>query len=385
MNFLLPARPTLPLLACGAAAAFALGLAPLLPADLSAQNAPAPGATAEPPTAGELAPFDTADKLRAHIDALRAGLDKGEQGSEEDALRDARALEDACAEFGRRYPQDPRRYEARLLRLQIASALANVDENRTAPGEEEMLGALREIDAAEDAPAPIRADALFSLLNVDAEMLEHHVADAPKPEAVDARAADFERRFPGDERRDNVRLIRAKLLTARDPVAAVPRFKELAASKDPEVAAEANAQVALADVREKGLDLKFTAVDGREFDLAKLRGKVVLVDFWATWCGPCVQKLPELKAVYDKLHGRGFEIVGISLDADKGALTKFTAAKNLPWPQYFDGKRWENAISSRYGIRAIPRAWLVDKGGRVTDFDVEDGLEGAVEKLLATP
>ncbi len=377
----LPTRTTLPLLACGAAAI-------LLPGSLRAQEKPAPTAPADArakPATEDLARFDTADKLRARIDELKTALDQGEQASEEGTLRDARGLEAACAEFVQRYPQDPRRHEARLLRLQIASALANVDENREAPGEAEMLGALREIGAAEDAPAPVRADALFSLLNLDAELIAHHAPDAPTPEAVDARAADFEKRFPDDARRDGARLIRAKLLVARDPAAVGPKFRELAGSKDPEVAAEAGSQVALAEVRERGLDLKFTAVDGREFDLGKLRGKVVLVDFWATWCGPCVQKLPELKATYDKLHGRGFEIVGISLDANKEALTKFTAAKALPWPQYFDGKRWENAVSSRYGIRAIPRAWLVDKGGKVADFDAEDGLEAAVEKLLATP
>src|SRR5208337_1847889 len=71
------------------------------------------------------------------------------------------------------------------------------------------------------------------------------------------------------------------------------------------------------------LDVRFTAVDGREVDLAKLKGKVVLVDFWATWCGPCVGEVPHVKQAYQELHSRGFEIVGISLDKDKDALEQF--------------------------------------------------------------
>src|SRR5438067_10175070 len=82
-----------------------------------------------------------------------------------------------------------------------------------------------------------------------------------------------------------------------------------------------------ADVTGKPVDIKFTAVDGREVDLAKLKGKVVLIDFWATWCGPCMGEVPHVVEAYQKLHGKGFEIVGISFDKDKGALEKTTKEK----------------------------------------------------------
>src|SRR2546428_11372592 len=83
-------------------------------------------------------------------------------------------------------------------------------------------------------------------------------------------------------------------------------------------------------------DVKFTAVDGREVDLAKLKGKVVLVDFWATWCGPCVGEVPHVVETYKKFHDKGFEIVGISLDQNKDALVNFTKSHGMTWPQYFD-------------------------------------------------
>ena len=140
---------------------------------------------------------------------------------------------------------------------------------------------------------------------------------------------------------------------------------------------------ATADLKTKPLDMKFTAVDGREVDLAKLQGKVVLIDFWATWCGPCVAELPNVLKAYKELHPKGFEIIGISLDSDKAKLESFVKARGMEWPQFFDGKSWRNEISSKYGINSIPAMWLVNKKGMVVSTNARGALEEKVQKLLA--
>jgi len=132
----------------------------------------------------------------------------------------------------------------------------------------------------------------------------------------------------------------------------------------------------------KPLDIRFTALDGREVDLAKLKGKVVLVEFWSTDCGPCIGQIPALKAAYEKFHAQGLEVVAISLDDKEGALRRFIKEKDLPWPQHFDGKGWENKFGVQYGIFSIPTTWLVDKLGNLRVTEASGDIEGQIELLL---
>ncbi|WP_068770854.1 TlpA family protein disulfide reductase [Termitidicoccus mucosus] len=136
---------------------------------------------------------------------------------------------------------------------------------------------------------------------------------------------------------------------------------------------------------QKPLDIAYTAIDGREVDLKKLRGKVVLIDFWATWCGPCIAELPEMKKVHAAYHDKGFEIVGISLDSerDKQKLLKFIEKESMPWPQYFDGKGWQNKFAVEYAITGIPAMFLLDQEGKVVSTNARGGkLETEVRRLL---
>jgi thiol-disulfide isomerase/thioredoxin len=150
-----------------------------------------------------------------------------------------------------------------------------------------------------------------------------------------------------------------------------------------QVREQAEATLQRLEMYGKSIEIQYKAVDGQDVDTVKLRGKVVLVDFWATWCGPCIRALPEVKAAYEKLHAKGFEVVAISLDEDKEALDRFLKKNEIPWPQYFDGKGWQNTFAKQYGIQAIPATWLLDKKGKLREMETRDGLEGKIEKLLA--
>jgi peroxiredoxin len=105
--------------------------------------------------------------------------------------------------------------------------------------------------------------------------------------------------------------------------------------------------------------------DGATFALSQLRGKYVLIDFWASWCRPCRIENPNVKLVYEKYHKKGFEILGVSLDRDHAAWLKAIKDDGLPWKHVSDLGFWNNAAAQEYGVSSIPFTVLVDREGRI--------------------
>ena len=130
--------------------------------------------------------------------------------------------------------------------------------------------------------------------------------------------------------------------------------------------------------------LKFKALDGREVDLEKLKGKVVLLDFWATWCPPCIEEIPHVRAAYERYNKEGFEIVGISFDAEKQRLEDVVKRENIRWPQYFDGGGRDAAPGKTFGILHWPSMWLLDRNGVIRYISAGAGLEQKIATLLKT-
>lgn len=124
-------------------------------------------------------------------------------------------------------------------------------------------------------------------------------------------------------------------------------------------------------------------LDGKEISLDAYKGKVLLLDFWATWCGPCVAELPNVVKCYGEFHDKGFEVLGVSLDQDRKKLDDFISTKQIPWRQYFDGKGWQNEVASAWQVHSIPRTYLVDHEGKVRYIGARgEALAPAIKTLL---
>ena len=130
-------------------------------------------------------------------------------------------------------------------------------------------------------------------------------------------------------------------------------------------------------------DFSLVSMDGEELSCDTLAGKVVVLDFWATWCGPCVKELPHLRELYAEYADDGLEIVGLSFDRSRNRLTKFLGANDVPWPQVFLTEAQQRQVGENTGVTSIPRLFVLDRDGKLVTTQGRGRLDAIIPDLLS--
>lgn len=132
------------------------------------------------------------------------------------------------------------------------------------------------------------------------------------------------------------------------------------------------------------IDFSLNTPDGKSLSIAEIANanKVIMIDFWASWCGPCRAEMPSVKAAYEKYHQKGFEIIGVSLDNSEDAWKKAIESLGLTWPQISDLKGWECAGAMQYGVRSIPATFLIQNGKIIAKDLRGEEIEKKLEEIL---
>jgi thiol-disulfide isomerase/thioredoxin len=131
-------------------------------------------------------------------------------------------------------------------------------------------------------------------------------------------------------------------------------------------------------------DFNRTDLASNTVSVSAYKGKVVLVDFWATWCPPCLRAMPGLAKAYDKYHSQGFEIIGVNEDQDQESLESFVAKYKIKWPQIFDNASdLPNSLTFKYGASILPATYLLDREGKIIAANLRgEALELAIDEAM---
>lgn len=287
--------------------------------------------------------------------------------SNEMKLRDYQQALAMLDRFSRDYSDPKNQATANLLRGSVHLGLGQMDEARVS------------LDAALTGPLPDDRIVVANYLHgrVLLEQQQHAAGIDALRRAIRAN--------PRDPVIPNVRFILAYALMENSEIAAARgQIDTLMATGGPQWVMDGAATLRenLQWIGQTAPVFRTRTLDGRQFSLADLRGRVVLIDFWASWCPPCIAMLPDVQNVYAKYRTQGFEIVGISLDKKRGDLTRFLSSNDMPWIHLYENKE---ELADRYKVVGIPKTFLLDRSGTVAAVDLDgESLEAAIVRLLKT-
>jgi thiol-disulfide isomerase/thioredoxin len=208
--------------------------------------------------------------------------------------------------------------------------------------------------------------------------------------ALDRSLAETSKRYAGTTPGGLALAWRLILAADSSSSAGVPDMRAILAQIDAQYAHNSEVQNFMwpyrgaASVRISGIgDFDATDLSGTRWTTSSFKGKVTLIDFWATWCGPCVGEIPTVRKAWNDYHDKGLSVLGVSLDFDdRSQFEGWLARNDVLWPQIWDGKGFATPLAKKYGVHGIPFTVLVDRDGRVTNANLSGNALLARIKVL---